>query len=246
MLQRRVVRRSELLELGRIAGREREQLQHVQAEEAGWVEQAELAGDQGAVVAAVHPVRVVAEPAHEGVVGAGDAGDGPAAVGDRGGEGEARRRRDHDRERVLGPATVRHRIGQRPDHVQEVGERAGVAVREQQRRRARLGRRHVQEVHGLPVDLGQVVREGVHPRLLSAPVEAGAPALHHLGEVRVRGAVVPAVAGCGPRQPGQGQPGGEVVQVGLGDVDHERADGGVAERLGHGLDATSLLGSICS
>ena len=77
-----------------------------------------------------------------------------------------------DVEGVLGPAAVRDRVGQRADHVEEVGERARVGVREQQRRRV-LGRRgaDVHEVDGLPVDLGQEVRDGVHPGLLGAPVE---------------------------------------------------------------------------
>ena len=242
MLQSRVVRGIELLELRRVAGGEGEQLQHVQSEEAWRVEQAELAGDQGAVVAAVHAVRLVAEPAHQGVVRAGHAGDGPGPVDHRGGEGEPRRRRDHDRERVLGPAAVPDRVGQRPDHVQIVEERAGVGVRQQQRGRARLGRRYVQEVHGLPVDLGEVLRERVHPRFLGAPVER-APALDHLGQVRVRRAVVPVVAGRGPRQAGLGQPGGKVVEVGLGDVDHEAADGGVAKWISHGREARSKIGT---
>ena len=74
-------------------------------------------------------------------------------------------------ERVLGPAAVRHRVGQRADHVEELGERARVGVQEQQRRGVRLGRADVDEVDGLAVDLGDEVRDGVHPRLLGAPVE---------------------------------------------------------------------------
>ena len=56
MLEPRVVLRLEPLELGRVAGREREQLQHVQAEEALGVEEAELPRDQRAVVRAVDAV----------------------------------------------------------------------------------------------------------------------------------------------------------------------------------------------
>ena len=37
-------------------------------------------------------------------------------------------------EGVLGPAAVGHRVGQRADQVEELGERAGVGVQEQQRR----------------------------------------------------------------------------------------------------------------
>ena len=45
-------------------------------------------------------------------------------------------RRDHDVEGVLGAAAVGDGVGERADHVEEVEERAGVGVREQQRRRA--------------------------------------------------------------------------------------------------------------
>ena len=84
MLEAGVVLRLEPLELGGVARREREQLQHVQPEEALGVEQAELAGDQRAVVAAVDAVAGVAEAAHQRVVGARDPGGGPAGLGDRG------------------------------------------------------------------------------------------------------------------------------------------------------------------
>jgi len=53
-------------------------------------------------------------------------------------------------------------------------------------------------------------------------------------------------AGGRPGQPGPGQPVGEVVQVGLRDVDHEPVDVGVAQCLGHDDDATVLLGSNSS
>ena len=48
--------------------------------------------------------------------------------------------------------------------------------------------------------------------------------LHHLGQVVVGNAVVPVVAGNGPGEPGAGQALGEVVQVGLRDLDPEGAD----------------------
>ena len=104
VLEPGVVRRLEALELGRVARREAEQVQDVQAEEPGRVEQAELAGDHRAAVAAVGAVGLVAEPAHQGVVGARDPGHRPAAVGHRRREPEARHRRHDHRERVLARA----------------------------------------------------------------------------------------------------------------------------------------------
>ena len=86
-----------------------------------------------------------------------------------------------------------------------------------------LGRADVDEVDGLAVDLGDEVRDGVHPRLLRAPVEL-LPALDHVLQVGDRGAVVPAVAGAGDRVAGVGQPVLQVVELGLRDRDGEGAD----------------------
>ena len=120
MLESRVVLRLEPLELARVARREREQLQHVQAEEALGVEQAEVAGDQRAVVGAVDAVLGISEPTHERVVRRGDPGGGPAGLGDGVREAVARGIRDHDVEGVLGAAAVRDRVDERADHVEVV------------------------------------------------------------------------------------------------------------------------------
>ena len=120
MLEARVVLGLEALELGRVARREREQLQHVQAEEALRAQQAELAGDERAVVGAVDAVPGVSEPAHELVVRARDSGHRPAGLGDGVREAVARGIRDHDVERVLGAAAVRDRVDELVDHVEVV------------------------------------------------------------------------------------------------------------------------------
>ena len=207
VLEARVVGGLQVLELGRVAGREREQVQHVRAEEAGRVEEPQLAGDHRAAVAAVDAVAVVAEAAHQRVVGAGDAGHGPAAVDHRRAEAEPRHRRDDERE--LRRAAARSRRGSRGTSRGRCG-RAAAAWR-------RGRRRHVQEVDRLAVDLGEVLRVGVHPRFLGAPVERRAPVLHRLGQVVVGHAVVPVVAGdraggggCGPggRRGRPGRPAG--------------------------------------
>ena len=227
MRERGVLLLPEAVHLAGCAGREREQLQHVRAEEPLGVEHGELAGDHGAAVAAVGAVGVVAEPAHQGVVGAGHPRHRPAAVDDGGGEAEARHRGNHDVERVLGPAAVGDRVGQRLDHVEEVQDRARVGVREQQRPRVRDLGTDVDEVDGLPVDLGQEVRVGVDPGLDRAPVER-LPALDHVAQVGLRRAVVPRVAGRRRRVPGPLQALAEVVEVGLRELHAEGADlGGV-------------------
>ena len=183
------------------------------------------------------PYDVVAEPAHQGVEGASHPGHRPAAVDQRRAEAEARDGRYDDGERVLGRAAVRDRIGQRADHVEEVDERPRVGVGQQQRRRALDRRRDVDEVHGLAVDLGQVVRELVHPLLLRPPVEPVLPVVDHLAEVVVRGAVVPVVAGNGLGQPRPREAGEQIVQVSLGDVDGEGPDALVR---GHGFTVESV------
>jgi hypothetical protein len=179
----------------------------------------------------VGAVAVVAEPAHQGVVRLRGARRRPATVDEGGAEPEARKRRDDDREGVLGLAAVRDRIGERPDHVEEVDDRPGVAVQQEQRRRILLGRRHVDEVHGLPVDLGEVLREGVDPLLHRSPVELALPVLDRLLQVVVRRAVVPVVARCRLGEPGACEALLEVVEVRLRDLDAERADVGGAGAL---------------
>jgi hypothetical protein len=88
----------------------------------------------------------------------------------------------------------------------------------------------------LALDLGQIVRELVHGCFLLTPVEAGAPVIHHLGEVLVGDAVVPVVAGRRLREPGAGQTVLEIVEVRLRHGHGEGTDacGGVL-RLGHDL-----------
>ena len=224
VLERGVLLRAETLELRRVPRGEGEQLQHVRAEEALGVEDRQLATDHRAAVGAVHAVRRVAQAAHQLVVGASDARHRPAAVDDRGGEPEAGHRGDDE---------VEAGVGQRADERQELEERAGVGVGQEQRTGSRHGRLHVDEVDGLSVDLGQVVGVGVDPGLDLAPVEV-LPALDHVAQVRRRGAVVPRVAGRGRGEPGVVEAAPQVVDLGLVDGDGERGDLGD----GHVADAT--------
>ena len=172
MLEPGIVLRLELLELGRVAGREREQLQHVQPEEALRVEQAELPRDERTVVRAVHAVLGVAETAHELVVRLRHAGRGPTGVGDRVRESEPRSIWDHEVE-----------VAQRVDHLEVVDRRAGVVVRKQQRGRAVMLRADMDELDGLPVDLGREMRHGVDAGFLRTPVESRAPLLDGVAQV---------------------------------------------------------------
>jgi len=87
-----------------------------------------------------------------------------------------------------------------------------------------LGGTYVQEVDLLPVDLGEELWVGVQGRLLRPPVVGVAPVRDQVAEVAHRDAGVPVVAWerCGKASAVQAC--GEVVQVGLIDVDAEGAD----------------------
>jgi hypothetical protein len=126
-------------------------------------------------------------------------------------------------ERLRRVAPVCLRIGERADHVEELDERAGPTVREDQRERVRLGGADVQEVDVLPVDRGRELRDLVQALLDGPPVELVAPAAHQLTH-RVHADAVVAARRELLGVAGAGEPVGEVVEVGLGDVDAEGRD----------------------
>ena len=66
-------------------------------------------------------------------------------------------------------------IRQRIDDLQLLDDRAGPAVRDDQRQRVRLLRTHVDEVNVDPIDRGDELRQGVELRLARAPVVLGSP-----------------------------------------------------------------------
>jgi hypothetical protein len=179
-----------------------------------------------AEVAALGHVPLVAEPAHQLGPGRGDPDQVPAGLPQRAGETVAGHRRDDQVDRVGGVPAVRHRVGQRVDHLEELGDRAGPAVREQDRCGVRLGGAHVQEVHPGAVDLGDELRVPVDGGLGGTPVVVVLPVVGELLEVVHRHAAVPAGVGQVVGPACAGQPLLEVVEVGLGDVDPERFHSG--------------------
>jgi hypothetical protein len=72
-------------------------------------------------------------------------------------------------------AAVGAGVGERPDHVEELDDRARPPVGEHDRQSIGLGRSHVQEVDVLPVDGGDELRELVEAGLVVAPVVGVAP-----------------------------------------------------------------------
>ena len=74
-------------------------------------------------------------------------------------------------------AAISLRVGQRPDDLHEIDNRAWPAVGDNQRQSVRFGGADVQEVDVLPVDLGGELRVGVELGLPGAPVVTVSPVL---------------------------------------------------------------------
>jgi hypothetical protein len=80
-------------------------------------------------------------------------------------------------EGIRGVAAVRSGVGQRPDDVEELGDRAGPAVGEDQGGGCGLRRANVEEVDVDAVDGGQELGVLVDARLEAVPVVLLAPVL---------------------------------------------------------------------
>ena len=141
-------------------------------------------GDGRAHVAALGGVAVIAEAAYELRPRSGDAADVPAGLRRLGREAVAGHGRQHDVERVRGGAAVRGQVGERADDLEQLEDRTGPAVRDDQRQRACVRRLHVDEVDVFPVDLGGELRQRVRPRLARAPVVLGRPVAGELPDRR--------------------------------------------------------------
>jgi hypothetical protein len=98
----------------------------------------------------------------------------------------------------------------------------------------------VQEVDLLVVDRGDVLGELVERRLVRAPVVTGAPVFGEVPQVGRGHPTAPADVRQRVRPAGAGQPGVQVVELGLRDVDGERVDAQVLVR--HESNARQLLG----
>jgi hypothetical protein len=127
-------------------------------------------GDDGTHVAALGDVAGVAEAVHQLGPGAGDAGGVPADLGRLAGEAVAGQGRQHEVERVLGASAVRGRVRERVDDLEQLDDRAGPAVRHDQRQRICVRWLHVDKVDVHPVDFGRELRERVQFRFARAPV----------------------------------------------------------------------------
>jgi hypothetical protein len=82
--------------------------------------------------------------------------------------------------RVCGVAAVSSRVGQLADGLEQLDDRAGPAVRHDQRQRVRVRRLHVDEVDVHPIDFGRELRQRVQLRLGLAPVVVRHPVMGEL------------------------------------------------------------------
>ena len=122
-------------------------------------------GDAGTHVAALGDVAGVAETSHELGPGPCGAAQVPADLHRLAREPVPGQGGQHEMERILGAPTVRGRVGQRADRVEQLDHRARPAVGHDQWQRVLVRRRDVDEVDVYAVDLGDELRQLVQPRL---------------------------------------------------------------------------------
>ena len=148
----------------------------------------------------------------------------PAGLVRLAGEPVARHRRENHVEGVRCAAAVRGGIDQRIDDLQLMEDRAGPAVRNEERQRVRVLRAHVDEMNVQSIDPGDELRQGVQPRLHLAPVVFRRPVARDVLHQRERDALRIVRDGLflGPLRGGNAP--AEVLKSGLGHVDGEGAD----------------------
>jgi hypothetical protein len=189
--------------------------------------------DEGAHVAALGDVARVVEAVHQLRPRACDAAGLPAELGRLARKAVAGQGRQHQVEGVLGGAAVSGRVGQRADGVEELDDRAGPAMRHDQRHRVLMPRPDVDEVDLDPVDLGRELRQRVQSRLALAPVVVGRP----VAAERLQRRQLPALGAVGDeflRRPARRlDPAAQLSELLLRNLDPERTDGCCFGRDGH-------------
>jgi hypothetical protein len=132
-------------------------------------------GDLGAHVAALRDVPGVAEALHQLRPRLSEATGAPAELGRLAGESVPGYGWEHEVERVLGVSAVRGGVGEGPDGLEQLDDRAGPPVRHDHGQRVLVRRLHVDEVDVHTVDLGLELRQRVQSRFALAPVVIGRP-----------------------------------------------------------------------
>ena len=194
---------------------------------------AHCVGDGGAHVATLGDVAGIAEAAHQLRPRRRDAADVPAELRRLCREAVAGQGRQHQVERVLGATAVRGRVRERADDLQQLDDRAGPAVRHDQRHRVLVPRLHVDEVDVHPVDLGRELRQRVQSRLARAPVVIGRPVARERLHRRQLHALRPICDELSGRPARRVDAAAQLIELLLRNVYPERADRCWFGRHGH-------------
>jgi hypothetical protein len=105
-------------------------------------------------------------------------------------------------EGIGGVAAVGDRVRESPDDLDELDDRAGPAVCDDERQCLGMRRANVEEMDAEPVDHSAELRQGVQPGLGSAPVVLVGPVVAELPQVGARHALRPVVNRLGLRPAG--------------------------------------------
>ena len=140
----------------------------------------------------------------------------------------ARHRGNHDIEGIGSVAAMGRRVHQRVDDLQLLDDRAGPAVRDDDRQRIRVLRLNVDEVNVQPVDLGDEIRQGIEARLDLAPVVLRRP----IARERLHGRELHALRCVGDRfafgPDGRLDAPAQLPELGFRNIDAKRTNGGCA------------------
>src|SRR3954469_18744050 len=149
-------------------------------------------------------------------------------------------------ERVRCARTIRSRIGQWPDDLHLLDDRAGPPVENDERQRVFVLRPDVNEVNVQPIDLSDELRESLELRLALAPVVLCLPIARERLDRRELDALRRIVDGL-PFGPARGRDArAQVIEIRLAGLERERPDrcGGFRRLLGcYGHVGLLLLGS---
>src|SRR5258708_7099195 len=163
----------------------------VDSGEVGDVPGTERLRNARAPVPALGAIMLVAETGHQLIPCIRNSLDTPAGLGGLVAEAESRQRRAHQVEGVGGVPVVCNWVGERPDGLTELDDRAGPAVRHDQRERAGLRRPHAQETNAGTVDAGAELRKPVETGLTRPPALAPQPLPAQVTEVAEADALPP-------------------------------------------------------
>ena len=144
-----------------------------------------------AKIAAMRDVAIVAETLHHLRESSRGSLQIPAAFARRTGKSVARNRGADHVKRIARVTAVCARIAERTDYVHELDDRTRPTMRDDEWKRVRLGRAHVQEMDVRAVDSSRELRKLVQARFVLAPVVRRGPIFRQMFRVVERDAVVP-------------------------------------------------------